>query len=338
MTGVPESDVGVDTVRWGVLGAAKIAREFVLPAIHMSQGGVFAAIASRSSQRAESLCGPYGDVTVHGSYDALLGDAAVDAVYIPLANAQHVEWTVKALRAGKAVLCEKPIALDATEIDRLIALRDETSLLAAEAFMVVHHPQWHRVRELIASEAIGRLRQIDGAFSFFNDDPANIRNVAELGGGALRDIGVYPVVTARFATGREPEHVRAEIEWDRGIDSFARVWCDFGGVRLDFYVSMRLGQRQQMVFHGEEGWMRVATPFNAGLYGEDVLELRDTSGNYRIERFPWVDQYRLQIEAFNRSLLQGVEFPCTLEFSRGNQAVIDAIYGSDAANGERVTV
>lgn len=330
--------MSVGTVRWGVLGAAKIAREFVLPAIHMSRGGAFTAIASRSSERADSLCGPYGDVTVHGRYEALLADADVDAVYIPLANGQHVEWTARTLGAGKAVLCEKPIALRAAEIDQLIALRDETRLLAAEAFMVVHHPQWHRVRALIASETIGRLRHIDGAFSFFNDDPTNIRNMAELGGGALRDIGVYPVVTARFATGREPEHVRAEIEWDRGIDSFARVWCDFGDLRLDFYVSMRLGQRQEMVFHGEEGWLRVATPFNAGLYGEDILELRDASGNYRIERFPWVDQYRLQIEAFNRSLLEGVDFPCTLEFSRGNQAVIDAIYASGAANGERVAV
>jgi len=327
-----------DTVRWGVLGAAKIAREFVVPAIHMSRGGALTTIASRSLDRAAALCAPYGAVTIHGSYDELLADTRVDAVYIPLANGQHVEWTAKSLRAGKAVLCEKPIALAAVEIDQLISLRDETGLLAAEAFMVVHHPQWQRAREIIASGSIGPLRHIDGAFSFFNDDPQNIRNMAALGGGALRDIGVYPIVTARFATGREPRRVRAEIDWDNGIDSFARVWCDFGGLRLDFYVSMRLGQRQQMVFHGEQGWIRVATPFNAGVYGEDILEMRDTAGNYRIERFPRVDQYRLQIEAFNRSLLEGVEFPCTLEFSRGNQAVIDAIYAAGAADGRAVDV
>ena len=321
-------------VRWGVMGAAKIAREHLAPAIHMSASGVLAAVASNDAGRAAALAAPYGARAIVG-YDALLADREIDAVYIPLANSDHVGWTLKALAAGKHVLCEKPIALEAAQIDTLIAARDAAGRLCAEAFMVTHHPQWARARAIIASGELGALRQVDGAFSFLNADPANIRNRADLAGGALRDIGVYPVVTTRFATGLEPVAARARLDWDAGIDATARVSLDFPGFAAEFYVSMRMAARQEMVFHGDKAWLRVRTPFNAGLYGEDVLELRDAAGNYRLERFPAVNQYVLQIEAFNQSVLTGAPFPCPLAFSRGNQAAIDAIYrageGGEAA-------
>ncbi len=226
-------------VRWGILGAAKIAREWVVPAIHMSDRGEVAAIASRTPGKAAAMAAPYGEVTLHDDYEALLADPGVDAVYVPLPNGAHVEWTAKCLEAGKHVLCEKPIALKAEEIDPLIALRDRTGLLAAEAFMVSHHPQWLRARELVADGAIGRLLQVQGAFTFNNPDPDNIRNRADLGGGALRDIGVYPCISTRFVTGAEPLAVPyAAIEWDAGIDATARVEAAFPGfghglLRLD---------------------------------------------------------------------------------------------------------
>jgi predicted dehydrogenase len=318
------------TIRWGILGAAKIAREYLCPAIHMSERGVLAAVASRQPGRAEAMAARYGARVVEG-YEALLADREVDAIYVPLPNRDHVSWTLDCLAAGKHVLCEKPIALAAPEIDDLIAARDRSGRFAAEAFMVTHHPQWHRVRQLVASGAIGRLRHVQGAFSFFNDDPTNIRNQASLGGGALRDIGVYPCVTARFVTGEEPVAVRAEIDWDLGIDATARVRADFPGFRLDFYVSMRMAPRQLMTFHGTDGWLSVEAPFNAGRYGDDALELRREDGTIVRERFPGADQYRAEIDAFNAALLDNAPFDCPLEFSRGNQVMIDMIYAAAGA-------
>ena len=219
-------------VKWGVLGAAKIAREWVVPGIHMSDRGDLAAVASLTPGKAEALAAPYGGVRLHASYEALLDDPSVDAIYIPLPNHQHVEWTAKCLEAGKHVLCEKPLALRADAIDGLIALRDRTGLVAAEAFMVTHHPQWVRAQDLLAEGAIGRLLQVQGAFSFFNDDPGNIRNRADFAGGALRDIGVYPSISTRFVSGAEPLAVPyAAIEWDAGIDATARVVADFPELR-----------------------------------------------------------------------------------------------------------
>jgi predicted dehydrogenase len=317
-------------VRWGVLSAARIAREWVVPGIHMSDRGELAAVASLTPGKAEALAAPYGGgVRLHASYEALLADPGVDAIYIPLPNHQHVEWTAKCLEAGKHVLCEKPIALGAEEIDGLIALRDRTGLVAAEAFMVTHHPQWVRARELVRDGAIGRLRQVQGAFSFFNEDAENIRNRADMGGGALRDIGVYPSISTRFVSGEEPVSVPwAEIEWDRGIDATARVVAEFPGFGMDFYVSMRMAPRQLMTFHGDKGWPSVHAPYNAGAYGDPVIELRSQEATVVIERFPRSDHYRAQIDAFNASVLDGAPYACPLEFSRGNQVMIDMIYAA----------
>ena len=289
-------------------------------------------MASLTPGKAEALAGPYGART-HASYEALLADPEIDAVYIPLPNGAHVEWTEKCLAAGKHVLCEKPIALRADEIDGLIAARDQSGRFAAEAFMVTHHPQWIRARELVRGGAIGRLRQVQGAFSFFNPDPANIRNDPAQGGGALRDIGVYPSVTTRFVTGEEPlEVAHAAIDWDLGIDATARAMLRFEGFDLDFYVSMRMAPRQLMVFHGEEGFLSVLAPFNAYAYGDQVIELRRADGTITRERFGMADQYLAQADAFHATVLDGAAYPCTLEFSRGNQVMIDMIY--DAAGPE----
>ena len=317
-------------VRWGILGAAKIARDWVAPAIHASSRGVVAAVGSRDRAKAAAMAAPYGARAVEG-YEALLADPGVDAIYIPLPNGDHVAWTLKCLEAGKHVLCEKPIALAAGEIDALIAARDRTGLVAAEAFMVTHHPQWRRVRELLREGAVGRLRHVQGAFSFFNEDPGNIRNQADLGGGALRDIGVYPSVVTRYVTGAEPERIAAEIDWDMGIDATARVQAAFPEFHLDFYVSMRMAPRQLMTFHGDGGWLSVHAAFNAGAYGDEVIEIRASDATTVLERFPRADQYRAQADAFNASVLDGAPFACPLEFSRGNQRMIDMIYAAAGA-------
>lgn len=317
------------SIRWGVLGQAKIAREHLCPAIHEASLGSFQALATRSPESARVFVEQYPGLRIHSSYEALLNDPDIDAVYIPLPNHMHVEWTRRALEAGKHVLCEKPIALEAHEIDELIALRNRSGLVAAEAFMVTHHPQWHRVREILQSGEIGELRVVQGAFSFDNSSEGdNIRNRADTGGGALRDIGVYPTVTTRFVTGKEPQSVSSTIEWENGIDATASVQADFPGFRLEFYCSMRLGARQEMYFHGTRGFIAVEAPFNAGLYDGERIRIRANDGQERIERFAGTRQYVLQIEAFNRSVLTGEPFPCSLEFSRGNQEMIDSIYSA----------
>ena len=316
-----------DRIRWGVLGAAKIARTDICPAIHQTDRGEIAAIASRTPGKAEALARPYGNVSLYDDYDALLAATDIDAIYIPLANHDHAPWTEKCLRAGKHVLCEKPIALKADEIDALIAARDETGCFAAEAFMVTHHAQWRRVRDLLAEGRIGRLKQVQGAFTYFNDDLGNIRNQPDLGGGALRDIGVYPSVTTRFATGEEPEAIEAEIEWENGVDATARVRAAFPGFQLDFYVSMRMALRQQMVFHGTEGVITVEAPFNAGKYADAIVSIRRGDLEER-ERFAHVAQYQAQADAFHATVLHGADFACPLEFSRGNQVMIDRIYAA----------
>jgi len=311
-------------IRWGILGTAKIAETALAPAIHAAEGAQLVALATNTPARAAPFTARYPGLRIVQGYDALLADPDIDAVYIPLPNHLHVEWTEKALRAGKHVLCEKPIALRAPEIDRLIAARNASGKLAAEGFMVVHHPQWHRAKELVAAGAIGTLVQVDGAFSFFNDDPANIRNRPETGGGGLYDIGVYPSVTTRFVTGQEPRRVQSWLRRENDVDTFAEVRAEFADFNLSFYVSTRLAPRQEMVFHGTEGWLRLAAPFNTRLYGDTRLDLRRADGTVTSERFNAVDQYQVMVEAFCRSVRTGAPFACPLEFSRGNQVMIDA--------------
>lgn len=315
--------------RWGILSTAKIAREHLIPAIQDSENSVLAAIASRDLCRARAVADRFAIPQAFGSYDQLLASDAVDGVYIPLPTSQHVEWAVKAAEAGKHVLVEKPLALDAAEIAPVIAARDRNGVLISEAFMVVYHPQWIKVRDLIQSGAIGRLRHVQGAFSYFNTDPENMRNRPELGGGALPDIGVYPTVTTRFATGMEPARVRARVQFDPsfGTDTYSTIWAEFDGFDLSFYLSTQLAARQVMVFHGDRGFIEVHTPFNAGLYGDHRVTLHDAGHTQATEfRFPATPQYRLEVESFVRAAQGGTTRVFTLEESVKNQQVIDAIF------------
>ncbi|WP_054312560.1 Gfo/Idh/MocA family oxidoreductase [Mesorhizobium sp. 1M-11] len=315
--------------RWGVLSTAKIGREQVLPAIADSSNGVLTAVASRDVGKARALADRFGAPHAFGSYDELLASPHVDGVYIPVPTSQHVEWAAKAIEAKKHVLVEKPLALDAKDIAPLIALRDRHKVLVCEAFMVIYHPQWIKVRELIASGAIGRLRQVQGCFTYYNVDPANMRNQLDLGGGGLLDIGVYPVVSTRFAADREPVRVQATIERDKtfGTDVYSSVRADFGDFELSFYVSTQMAGRQSMVFHGDKGFIEVASPFNAGVYDHHRVELHNQNhAEAQIFRFPGVQQYKLEAEAFVRAALGGGDRVFTLEESVLNQKVIDAIF------------
>ncbi|RWB71463.1 MAG: Gfo/Idh/MocA family oxidoreductase [Mesorhizobium sp.] len=322
--------------RWGVLSTAKIGREHLLPAIVEAENGVLSAIASRDISRARALGDRFGAPHAFGSYDELLASKDVDGVYIPLPTAQHVEWTAKAIEAGKHVLVEMPLALDAKDIPPLIKLRDAKNVLVCEAFMVVYHLQWIKVRELIANGAIGRLRHVQGAFSYYNVDPKNMRNQLDLGGGALPDIGVYPTVSTRFSTGKEPLRVQATIERDKtfGTDIYSSIRADFGDFELSFYLSTQMAARQVMVFHGEKGFIEVLSPFNAGIYDHHRIELHNQNhSEAQVFRFPGMQQYRLEVEAFARAAQGGTDRVFTLEESVLNQKVIDAIFRAGEKEG-----
>ncbi len=320
----------MSNVRWGILGAAKFAREHMGPALTLAPGGHIAALATSNPAKAEPFRIFAPGLRLHATYEALLADPDIDAVYIPLPNHLHVEWSLKAMRAGKHVLCEKPMALQARDYAELIAARDAAGVVAAEALMIVHHPQWQRTRQLLAEGAVGQLWRIDGAFSYNNRDATNIRNRADAGGGGLRDIGVYVMAGARFATGLEATDVQARIRWDNGVDVYAAITARFGDADYVNFTSIRMHPRQEMNFHGDQGVLRLRVPFNARVFGEAQLELHrgfETS----TERWPATNHYELQVAAFNRVIREGGDFPCPLEFSRGTQVMMDEALASGAA-------
>ena len=320
-------------VRWGVLGAANFAKEHMAPAIQPGKGAEPHALAPSSPEKAEPFQAFAPGLKVHGSYEDLLADPEVEAVYIPLPNHLHVEWSLKAVEAGKHVLCEKPMTMQAGEFDQLIAARDRSGLLVAEAYMIVHHPQWQRAKELVGQGAIGRLVHVDAAFSYNLTDMTNIRNRPEVGGGSLPDIGVYTFGSTRFVSGEEPETVEhAVVRRENGVDTFAHVVARFLGFTYSGFTSMRMHPRQEVVFHGTEGVLRVAhAPFNANVHdlAQVVLE---TGGNVRTaERWPGVNHYVRQVENFGRTLREGAAYPCPLEFSKGTQRMIDMVLEAERA-------
>ncbi len=324
----------VKSMRWGVLGASNFALHYMAPAIHMARHAEFAALATSRAAKAIPFQAFCANLAVHDSYDALLDDPSIDAVYIPLPNHLHVEWTLKALAKGKHVLCEKPIAMAAADIDRIIAARDASGLLAAEAFMIVHHPQWLRAREWVAGGEIGPVLHADAAFSYDNrGDLDNIRNRPETGGGSLPDIGVYTLGSMRFVTDAEPVDITAAIRRENGVETFAQVIGTMtgptGGFTFGSMTSMRLFPRQEVVFQGENGLIRVAHgPFNANVFAEARIELHRPGLQVLTERFPEANHYVLQVEAFGRSVTDGVPYGCPLEFSRGTQVTLDRIMAS----------
>ncbi|WP_349436672.1 Gfo/Idh/MocA family oxidoreductase [Pararhizobium sp. A13] len=323
-------------LRFGILSTAKIGRELVVPAIQDAENCVVTAIASRDLSKARDMADRFSVPHAFGSYEEMLASDLIDAVYIPLPTSQHVEWSIKAADAGKHVLCEKPIALKASEIGAVIEARDRNKVLISEAYMVTYSPVWRKVRSLLQDGAVGKLRHVQGAFTYYNRDAANMRNKPELGGGGLPDIGVYPAITTRFVTGKEPIRVQANTDRDPefGTDIYSSVRADFGDFELSFYISTQLAARQVMVFHGDKGFIEVKSPFNADRYGAEELELTNQNHSQsQLFRFQDARQYKLEAEAFSRAARGGTEEVVTLESSVNNQKLIDAIYRASQKDG-----
>ena len=301
------------------------------PAIHAAHGAELYALATSDPEKLNGFKAFCPGLRVHSSYDALLADPQIEAVYIPLPNHLHVEWTLEALAAGKHVLTEKPIAMQASEIDQLIAARDASGLLAAEAYMIVHHPQWLRAKAWLEAGEIGQLRHVVAAFSYNLTDTTNIRARPETGGGGLRDIGVYTFGSARFVTGSEPVDLSARLIREGGVDVFAQVAGvmdgPYGRFTYGSMTSTRLYNRQVVTFQGDEGMIRLeGGPFNANVNDLAKVELHRHGNAVLTDRFPTANHYVLQVEAFGRSLRDGTPYPCPLEFVRGTQAMIDRVF------------
>jgi predicted dehydrogenase len=326
-------------VRWGVLGTGRIGTRKVIPAMQRGEWSRVVAIASRERTLAQEAAQALGIRKVHGSYEELLADPEIDAVYNPLPNHLHVPWTVKAAEAGKHVLCEKPIALSAEEAQQLIEVRDRTGVLIQEAFMVRSHPQWLAAIELVRSGRIGEPRLFAGFFSYYNDDPANIRNVAAWGGGGLMDIGCYLVHTSRLLFEREPVRVSALMDRDPAmhVDRLTSLTLDFGAAQAVGSCSTQLVAYQRVQIMGTRGRIELPIPFNAPpdratrIFVDDGS---DVEGN-RIETiaFEACDQYTIQGDLLSRAILDGRPAPYPLEDSVRNMRVIDALVRS--AGGDR---
>ena len=321
-------------IRWGVLSTANIGVKKVLPAMQRGQLSTVAAIASRDHARARAVAAQLNIPTTYGSYEELLADPDIDAIYNPLPNQLHVPWTLRAAEAGKHVLCEKPIAMSRAEAESLLAVRDRTGVLIGEAFMIRSHPQWLRTRALIDEGRIGQLRSIAAFFSYFNNDPANIRNQPETGGGALYDIGCYCIHSARYAFAAEPTRVSALIDRDPqlGTDRLTSALLDFPAGHAIFTCSTQLVPWQRVHFFGTKGRIEIEIPFNAPpdrptrLFIDNGSDLHGSG--IVTETFPIVDQYTLQGDAFSRSILEGTPLPVSLEEAIANMAVLSAIFAS----------
>ncbi len=329
-------------IRWGVLSTAKIGVNKVIPAM---QGGTYTevvAIASREASTALSTATALGIPKSYGSYEALLADPDVDAIYNPLPNHLHVPWTTRAAEAGKHVLCEKPVGLSAGDAQTLIGVRDRTGVVIQEAFMVRSAPQWLRVLDVCRSGRLGDVRSYVGAFSYFNDDPTNIRNVVEWGGGGLMDIGCYLIMTSRMIFGEEPRRVMSLVERDpaSGVDTLASLMLDYPSGQAIGVCSTRLAPYQRVQVFGTRGRLEVEIPFNAppdrpcrlfvdshgDLLGETVETLE----------IPACDQYRAQGDELSLAILESRAAPYPLELSVKNMAAIDAAFRSAASGGWEV--
>ncbi|TAL98683.1 MAG: Gfo/Idh/MocA family oxidoreductase [Paraburkholderia sp.] len=320
-----------DAIIWGVLGAARI-NDKVVPPMHRAPNCQVKGIASRCSEKAREAAARYGLRVAYDSYEALLADPEIDAVYIPLPNHLHMEWAIKSVEAGKHVLCEKPIGLDVEQTERLIAARDKSGRCVQEAFMVRTHPQWLKVRALIEEGTIGELRAVSGAFCYYNIDPDNIRNQKDIGGGGLLDIGCYPITTSRFITGREPRRVVALMDHDPvfEVDRLGSVLMDFDGVQASFLYSTQIHNYQRMQFHGTNGRIEVEIPFNAPNDQPTrllVSERGSATGDRWLE-LPTCDQYGVAAAVFADAILNGRPLAIPLEDTLSNMRVIDAIFRS----------
>ena len=329
----------MEPVRFGIISTAKIGVERVIPAMMQGQHAKIEAIASRDLDRAKAVADKFGIPKAYGSYQDLLNDPEIEAVYNPLPNHLHVPISMEAARAGKHVLCEKPLALDAKEAETLIDVRDETGVILAEAFMVRHHPQWQKTRELIRNGRIGDLRAIQACFSYMNLDPSNVRNQADIGGGGLYDIGCYPIVTSRYIFGSEPVRALGLLDRDPNFqtDRLCSAILHFPEGQAQFVCSTQLVPQQRMQILGTEGRIDLDIPFTP--LPEETSRILVDDGRHRgfanSEEFLFedVNQYTLQGDHFAR-VIRGqttLEFP--LEDAVKNMLVIDAIYRSGTSGG-----
>ena len=321
-------------LRWGVLSTANIGLKKVLPGMQRGQYTSVDAIASRDLSKAKKAANTLGIPKAYGSYEELLADPEIDAIYNPLPNQMHVPWTAKAAEAGKHVLCEKPISLTVAEAKTLLAVRARTGVKIGEAFMIRSYTQWLRVGELLREGRIGRLRSVIASFSYFNDDPENIRNQVECGGGALLDIGCYCIQAARYGFGQEPRRVVGLVERDptMQIDRLTSAMLDFDGGQAIFTCSTQLVPHQKVEFFGTKGRIEMEIPFNAPkdrptrIFVDETGEL--FGSGIAMEEFPTADQYTMQGDAFSRAVLEGGEVPVPLEEAIANMAVIEAVFRS----------
>src|SRR6266404_972090 len=316
-------------VKWGVLGAASIAVRKVIPGMQKGAYSEISAIASRDKRKAEDAAGKLGIAKAYGSYEELLRDGEIEAVYNPLPNHLHVPWSVKAAEAGKHVLCEKPISLNVAEAKGLLSVRDRTGVKIGEAFMVKTHPQWLRTQEIIRTGGIGDLRAIAGVFSYFNRNPANVRHKVEWGGGGLLVIGCYPITMSRFIFGEEPTRVAGALERDPdfGTDRLSSAILEFPSGQSTFTCSTQTAYFQTMLFLGSAGRVEIEIPWNAPNDRPCRIFIGDATRSVaKIEEFPIVDQYTIQGDEFSRAIRGEREVPVPLEDAIKNMAVIEAVF------------
>ena len=325
----------MDKVRWGVLSTARIATEKVIPGIRRSTTGEVVAIASRDAARARASADALGIPRIHGSYEALLADPGVDAIYIPLPNHLHAEWSIRALEAGKHVLCEKPLALSAADADRMAHASSSSGRLLMEAFMYRHHPSWVAVQELVAGGRIGRLQAVDSWFSYFLDDPANIRNVLEYGGGALYDIGCYSVSLSRLLFGAEPAEVAAAIVRDpvTGVDTLTTGHMVFPGGLASFTCATQVEPDQRVHVYGTDGRIEIEIPFN--IPPDRPTRIFVTQGGdppvapaTETLEFAPADPYACQADAFAEAVFAGGPAPVGPEDAVANLRVIERLFAA----------
>ncbi len=317
-------------VRWGVLSTANIGTQKVLPAMQRGQYCEITAIASRDLAKARAAAAQLGIPKAYGSYEELLADSEIDAVYNPMPNHLHVPWSIKALEAGKHVLCEKPIALSSAEAQELVdAGRQRPKLKVMEAFMYRHHPQWRRAKQLVDEGAIGELRTIHSFFSYFNADPGNIRNMADIGGGGLMDIGCYNISLSRLIFGAEPRRVLGIVEYDPqfATDRLASGILDFGSGTATFTCSTQLTPYQRVNIYGAEGRVEIEIPFNAP--PDQPCRMWHQRRN-TIEEivFDICDQYTIQGDLFSQAVLNDTPVPTPIEDAVANMKVIEAVVAS----------
>jgi predicted dehydrogenase len=324
-------------LRWGVLSTARIGREKVIPGIGRSDLGRVVAIASRDLERARHVADGAGIPTVHGSYEALLADPEVDAVYIPLPNHLHAEWTIAAARAGKHVLCEKPLATSVADAERMVEVCEAEGVRLMEAFMYRLHPSWVAVRDLVASGRIGRLVAVQSWFSYYNDDVANIRNIREYGGGALFDIGCYSVNLSRMLFGGEPTRVEASVLRDpgSGVDVLTSALLEFGDGVATFTCSTRAEDDQRVDIYGTKGRISVGIPFN--IPPDRPTRVYVSAGGdppvdpaTEVITFEAADPYAVEADRFAAAVLDGRPTPVPPADSIANLRVIERILEAGA--------